>query len=152
MAQSTITLEFENIMKSLKADVQEVLHANIEEFKKCVSEEVHKSVYPQYSPSAYKIAGGETTHYHRREDSGGLSDVNNYEVVEGDLSLTLTNRTSSNPNYWRYSYSTEITELVENGSGYGWEGVPARPFMEKALDRFAHEVLEPQINQLGGGK
>ena len=152
MAQSTITLEFENIMKSLKADVQEILHANIDEFKKCVSEEVHKSVYPAYSPASYPIAGGGTAHYQRRMDGGGLSDVDNYEVIEGDLSLTLINRTSSNPNYWRYSYSTEITELVENGSGYGWEGVPSRPFMEKALDRFAHEVLEPQINQLGGAK
>ena len=152
MARTTITLEFENIMNSLKADVQEVLHANIDEFKKCVSEEVHKSVYPAYSPKAYTHSGGNEIRYQRRMNNGGLSDVSNYEVVEGDLSLTLINNASSNPNYWKYSYSTEITELVEEGSGDGWVDVPARPFMEKALDRFAHEVLEPQINQLGGGK
>lgn len=141
MANTSITLEFENIMSTMKGEVQRVLHDNIEQFKKVVSEEVHTSVYPFYR---------ETLRYDRRKDSGGLSDVNNYEVIEGDLSLTLINKTKSNPNYWKFKYSVPITEIVEDGAGDGWENVPGRPFMDKALDRFAHEVLEPQINELGG--
>lgn len=141
MAKSSITLEFENVMSTLKNEVQRILHDNIDEFKKTVSEEVHSSVYPYYR---------ESLEYDRRKDSGGLSDVNNYEVIEGELSLTLINKTESNPNYWKYKYSVPITEIVEGGTGDGWEGVPARPFMDKALDKFAHEVLEPQINELGG--
>ena len=143
MATTSITLEFENLMSTLKGEVQRVLHDNIDQFKEVVSEEVHTSVYPFYR---------ETLRYNRRKDSGGLSDVNNYEVIEGDLSLTLINKTNSNPNYWKFKYSVPITEIVEDGAGDGWENVPSRPFMDKALDRFAHEVLEPQINQLGGGK
>ena len=141
MAKSSITLEFENVMSSLKNEVQRILHDNIDEFKKTVSEEVHSSVYPYYR---------ESLEYDRRKDSGGLSDVNNYEVIEGELSLTLINKTESNPNYWKYKYSVPITEIVEGGTGDGWEDVPARPFMDKALDKFSHEVLEPQINELGG--
>lgn len=141
MAKSSITLEFENVMSSLKNEVQRILHDNIDEFKKTVSEEVHSSVYPYYR---------ESLEYDRRKDSGGLSDVNNYEVIEGELSLTLINKTESNPNYWKYKYSVPITEIVEGGTGDGWEDVPTRPFMDKALDKFAHEVLEPQINELGG--
>lgn len=128
-------------MSSFKNEVQRILHDNIDEFKKTVSEEVHSSVYPYYR---------ESLEYDRRKDSGGLSDVNNYEVIEGELSLTLINKTESNPNYWKYKYSVPITEIVEGGTGDGWEDVPARPFMDKALDKFAHEVLEPQINELGG--
>lgn len=142
MARSTITLEFEKLTGKLTSGVQEILHTNIEQFKKCVSEEVHNSVYPAYSPKDYD----------RRGDSGGLSDTGNYEVIEGNLSLLLTNKTESGTEYWKYSYSVPITEIVENGSGYGWVGVPARPFMDKALDKFAHEIIEPQINALLGGK
>lgn len=148
-----ITLEFDNIMISLKGQVQQILHDNIDEFKKCISSEVHKDVYPAYSPKKYtNQAGGKSISYNRRGDSGGLSDVDNYDVVEGDLSLTLTNKTESGTDYWKYMYSVPITELVENGSGYGWVGVPARPFMDKGAERFAHEILEPQIKALGGGK
>lgn len=148
-----ITLEFNNVMASLKNEVQEILHDNIDKFKQTVSEEVHQSVYPAYSPKPYTHQGkGVTVSYQRRMDSGGLSDKDNYEVIEGDLSLTLTNKTTSGTNYWKYSYSIPITEVVEDGSGHGWQGVPARPFMEKALDKFAYDVLEPQINALGGGK
>lgn len=143
MGRTSITLEFQNVMSTLKEEVQRILHDNIGEFKKAVSDEVHLSVYPMYY---------ESLDYTRREDNGGLSDPNNYEVIEGDLSLTLTNKTMSNPNYWKYTYSIPITDVVEEGSGYGWENVPARPFMDKALDKFAHEVLEPQINELGGGR
>lgn len=128
-------------MSTLKNEVQHILHDNIDEFKKTVSEEVHSSVYPYYR---------ESLEYDRRKDSGGLSDVNNYEVIEGELSLTLINKTESNPNYWKYKYSVPITEIVESGAGDGWENVPARPFMDKALEKFAHDVLEPQINKLGG--
>jgi dimeric dUTPase (all-alpha-NTP-PPase superfamily) len=137
---SSITLEFKKITEQLEQQVQDILHANIEEFKKTVSEEVHKSVYPFYAPKNYT----------RREDSGGLSDIDNYEVIENRLSLTLTNKTQSGTNYWKYRYSIPITEVVEEGSGDGWVDVPSRPFMEKALDKFAHEILEPQINALGG--
>ena len=137
---SEITLEFNNVMASIKNEVQAVLHGNIEKFKDIVSKEVHSSVYTAYSSARYE----------RRGDSGGLSDVNNYEVEEGNLSLTLTNKTESGTNYWKYSYSVPITEIVENGTGDGWVGVPARPFMENALDEFAYGILEPQINALGG--
>lgn len=144
MGQSSITLEFENIRKELTNDVQKILSDSKDDFRKCVSEEVHRSVYPAYSP--------DPDNYQRRMDEGGLSDEGNYEVIEGNLSLTLTNKTASNPNYWKYSYSVPITELVENATGDGWKGVPERPFMDNALDRFAHEILEPRINALGGGK
>lgn len=143
MAKTTVTLEFDLLTQALTSGVQGILHDNIENFKKCVSEEVHKSVYPMYP---------ETLNYSRRGDGGGLSDPNNYEVVESDLTLTLTNKTRSNPNYWKYTYSIPITDVVEEGSGYGWEDVPARPFMDKALDRFAHEFIEPSINAMLGGK
>ena len=62
MATTSITLEFENLMYMLKGEVQRVLHDNIEQFKKVVSEEVHTSVYPFYR---------ETLRYDRRKDSGG---------------------------------------------------------------------------------
>ena len=127
-------------MAGLKNEVQGILHNNIEAFKETVSEEADSSVYGAYS-SAY---------YSPRGHSGGLSDVSNYDVTEGDLSLTLRNRTTSGTNYWKYQYSVETTEIVEEGSGDGWVGVPARPFMDKALDKFAHDVLEPQISALGG--
>ena len=142
MARSTITLEFDKLTEKLTSGVQDILHSNIEQFKQCVSDEVHKSVYPFYSPKDYS----------RRGDVGGLSDISNYEVIEGDLSLILRNNTSSGTNYWKYSYSIPITEIVENGTGDGWVGVPARPFMDKALDKFAHEIIEPQINALLGGE
>ena len=143
MGRSSITLEFETALANIRGEIQTILHDNIQTFKETISEEVHKSVYPVYSPKDYD----------RREDSGGLSDINNYDVTEGDLSLTLSNNTVSSPNYWKYTYSVPITEIVENGSGDGWVGVPARPFMEKGLDKFAYDILQPQIEKrLGGGK
>ena len=141
MASTTLTLEFDKVMIALKKEVQDIMHNSTDDFKKVVSAEVHRSVYPYYR---------ETLEYGRRKDDGGLSDTDNYDVVEGDLSLTLTNNTRSNPNYWRYRYSIPITEVVEEGSGYGWQDVPPRPFMDKALDKFAHDVLEPKITALGG--
>ncbi len=143
MASGNITLDFDNIMRDVRREIQEVLHDNTDQFKKCVSDQVHQSVYPAYTPKAYT----------RREDGGGLSDPNNYEVFESDLSLTLLNTTISGPDYWKYSYPTFITEIVEDGSGDGWQGVPARPFMEKALNKFAYDILEPEIDKrVGGGK
>lgn len=144
MAKNTITLVFENLKKEMTDGIQMLLSDSKEDFKKCVSEEVHKSVYSAYSPDPLV--------YQRRMDNGGLSDTENYEVIEGDLSLMLTNKTNSNPNYWKYSYSVPITELVENGSGDGWIGVPERPFMDKALERFAYEIIEPKIKAMLGGK
>lgn len=141
MAKTTLTIQIDAVKEAVISGVQQILHDNIEEFKKAVSEEVHSSVYPLYSPMDYE----------RRGDGGGLSDVGNYEVIEGNLSLTLTNRTMSNPNYWRHSYSIPITEVVEDGSGYGWEGVPSRPFMDKALEKFANDTIVPQIEALLGG-
>ena len=141
MSKASITLEFAKLEEALTAGVQDILHANIGEFKKCVSEEVEASVYPMYSPKDYS----------RRGAAGGLAGENNYEVQEGALSLTLINRTMSNPDYWAFTYPVEITEIVEDGSGHGWVGVPARPFMEKALEKFAHEIIEPQINAMLGG-
>ena len=83
-------------------------------------------------------------------DSEGKDVTDNYEITEGDLSLTLRNRTESGTDYWKYKYSIETTDVVENGSGHGWKGVPARPFMEKGLERFAYDILEPKLNKLGG--
>lgn len=139
MATGNITLDFDNIMRDLRREIQDVLADNIEKFKQTVSEQVHETVYPAYAPKNYT----------RRGDGGGLSDPNNYEVFQGDLSLTLMNITSSGPGY---QYPVFTTEIVENGSGYGWQGVPARPFMEKALDKFAYDVLEPEIQKRLGGK
>lgn len=143
MAKSTIALEFENLTKKLTSDVQQILSDNKEEFKKCVSDEANRTVYPAYTPNPLT--------YQRRMESGGLSDCENYEVIEGNLSLTLTNNTRSNPDYWKYSYSVPTTEIVEEGSGDGWVGVPSRPFMDKALERFAYEIIEPKIKELLGG-
>ena len=145
MAKSTVTLEFDRITQELKPGIQNILSNNKETFKKCVSDEVHRSVYPLYTPSPQG-------RYVRRMDNGGLSDTDNYEVIEGDLSLKLINRTESGQDYWKFSYSMPITELVEEGKGHGWVGVPERPFMDKALDTFAHDIIEPQIIALLGGK
>ena len=147
MAESSITLEFANITKELENQVQDILHSSIEDFKKCVKEEAENAVYNgPYEPVSYPYRPA----YRRRGENGGLMDTGNYEVIEDRLSLKLTNKTRSNPLYWAYTYSTDTTELVEEGTGYGWIGVPERPFMDKALDKFAHDVLEPKITALGG--
>lgn len=137
---SKITLEFDNVMGALKKEIQDVLVESEEEFKKAISDQAHSDVYGAYS----------SKYYSPRMDAGGLSSTDNYEITEGDLSLTLRNRTESGTDYWKYKYSIETTDVVENGSGHGWKGVPARPFMEKGLERFAYDILEPKLNKLGG--
>lgn len=96
----------------------------------------------------------------------GVGDERSYEVtINGeDLSMTIESMVQGNP---RYSKSDgwdpgDITDIIEGGSGYHWkhseiykrQPVP-RPWMEKAGDDFAENVLLPMIdialtNLLGG--
>lgn len=144
-------INFDEILKeeiqAIEKETQGILHAFIPQFKKCVSDSVKENVYPAYSP----------TQYQRREDAGGLSDVDNYTVEEGKLSLTLINETTGNG---RYSNTQgwdpgPITDIIENGSGYHWtrSGIYQmqpypRPFMEQALDTFADVYLIPTIQEI----
>ena len=139
MTQSSLMLEFNTILQDAESRVQSVMHESIEDFKKTVSKHVHSDVYPEYTPKRYM----------RRGDNGGLSSTDNYEVTEGHLELTLNNRTTSGS---PFGYSIDITDVIEGGNGYGWQNIPARPFMDKALDEFAHEILEPRIREALGGE
>lgn len=143
-------VNFDEILKeelqAIENETQGILHAFIPQLKKCVSESVEKNVYPAYHPRQYE----------RREDSGGLSDVDNYTVEEGKLSLTLINETVGNA---RYSDTQgwdpgPITDIIESGSGYHWTGSEIyqsqpypRPFMEQALDTFVDVYLVPTIQE-----
>lgn len=139
MTKSSILLEFQTLMQDAENKTQGVMHDSIDDFKKTVSQHVHSDVYPEYTPKRYS----------RRGDNGGLSSPDNYEVTEGHLELTLNNKTASGS---PYGYSIDITDVVEEGNGYGWRGIPARPFMDKALEEFAHEILEPRIKEALGGE
>lgn len=138
MSSTTIVLELNNILESAEYEVQRIMHDSINDFKETVSQAAQDNVYdfPQGN-------------YIRRGTNGGLSDTSNYEVVEGELSLTLTNRTTSGE---PFGYSIDTTDVVENGNGYGWNNIPPRPFMDKALDKFVYEVLEPRIEKALGGE
>ena len=50
-------INFDEIMKEeiqkVENDVQSILHANIPQFKKCVSDSAEKKVYPAYKPAQY---------------------------------------------------------------------------------------------------
>lgn len=139
MTQQSLMLEFQSIMYDMENKVQGIMHDSIDDFKNTVAKHADKSVYPAYTPKRYN----------RRMDAGGLSDTANYEVTEDKLELTLNNKTTSGGNY---GYSIDITDVVEQGNGYGWEDIPARPFMDDALDEFAHEILEPRIREALGGE
>jgi hypothetical protein len=138
MSKTSMMLEFRTIMQNAENKIQGVMHDSIDDFKNTVSEHAKSDVYPLYTPMRY----------FRRMDAGGLSDTANYEVTEGRLELTLNNKTKSGA---PYGYSIDITDVVEEGNGYGWRDIPARPFMDKALEEFAHEILEPRIREALGG-
>lgn len=139
MTRSSILLEFQMLMQDAENKIQNAMHDSIDDFKKTVSRHVHSDVYPEYTPKRYS----------RRGDNGGLSFQDNYEVTEGHLELTLNNRTASGA---PFGYSIDITDVVEGGNGYGWQDIPPRPFMDKALDEFSHEILEPRIKEALGGE
>lgn len=115
--------------------------------------------------SAYK-----PTEYTRRSEEGsyngtyGVADEKSYEITVEGTSMTIESTVQGNPRYagtdgWD---SGNITDIIEGGSGYHWrhseiyrrQPVP-RPWMDKAGDDFADNMLMPMVdaaimNILGG--
>lgn len=136
---SKIDIEFQSVIKDIENDIQKGLHDLIPDFKKAVHESTNENVYEVYYPKDYN----------RRMENGGLGDEDNYEVIEDRLSLTLINNTPNNstPRYGGY-----VTDIIESGLGYNWSSaVPARPFMDKALERFVEEKVNPMLDDLNKG-
>ena len=85
------------------------------EVKQLESKNVKEVVYSEYSPKEYL----------RREDNGGLSDINNmsHDVISGGnmVVLSVDNNTMSNPDYNPYDKPLfELAGLVEYGDGNGY--------------------------------
>lgn len=115
------------------------------EVKKLESENVREVVYNSYpSPSEYV----------RREEHGGLSDVNNmhHEIFAGGnmVVLSVDNETMSNPAYMpNYKDQFQIAGLVEYGNNNG-HGEYDYPYHEDYLK--ARAFIEVTKNQLESGK
>jgi hypothetical protein len=104
----------------------------------------------------------ETFQYQRRKSSeGGIEDPDTYEVDidEGELSMTITSNLKGNPEYAPPRNGSEgwdsgnITEIIEEGTGYHWRGSTIykrepfpRPWMEKSGDEFVDTMLIPMID------
>jgi len=84
------------------------------EVKQLESENVKEVVY-EYTPKEYM----------RREDNGGLSDINNmsHDVISGGnmVVLSVDNNTMSNPDYNPHGKPPfELAGLIEYGDGNGY--------------------------------
>lgn len=146
LRMASLNDEIQTILNEIQQEIQTGLHDLIPEFKECVSRSADENVYSLYTP----------TQYERRENNGGLSDPGNYEVNEGDMSLTLVNNTPGNAERAGEGYdSGAITDLIESGTGYHWRESKIykmmpypRPFMEKAENDFADSRVGPMIDRL----
>lgn len=144
MAKSAF--DFSDLFNQIEREISEVMTSPESEkkLKEHAAFAAYEYVYPLYSP----------TEYDRRGSSGGLGDKNNYEVLRGELMLTLINNTTGNGSQpgesWTSGY---INDIIEGGSGYGWrhseiyQSQPyPRPFMQNAIDEFTEEYLLPEIH------
>ena len=110
-------------------------------------------VYPLYGDMSTANTPG-TRKYKRRYASGGLGDPDNYEVLTGDLELTVINNTTGNGEQPGESWTSgPINDIIEEGEGYGWRfseiymNQPCpRPFMQHGIDEFVDEYLLPEIH------
>jgi len=131
------------------------------EVKQLESQNVKDVVYNSYSPKVYD----------RREDNGGLSDVDNmhHEIFAGGNTVVMSvdNETMSNPDYMpNFKDPFQIAGLVEygNNNGYGEYDYPyhedylkSRAFIEatkqdlengKAKEMFIKGLAKEGINSI----
>lgn len=93
--------------------------------------------------------------YKRRYTEGGLGDPDNYEVLTGELELTVINNTPGNGEQPGESWTSgPINDIIEQGIGYGWRHSDIymyqpfpRPFMSQGVDEFTDEYLLPEIHK-----
>lgn len=138
--------DFNDLFNQIEREIGAVMTSP--ESKKRLQEQAafaaYEHVYPLYSP----------TEYQRRLSGGGLGDPQNYEVVPGELQLTLINNTTGNGGQPGESWTSGfINDIIESGSGYGWRHSEIyqdqpypRPFMQNAIDEFTEEYLLPEIH------
>lgn len=137
--------DFEDVFEQIKREVNSVITSP--ESQKKLQEHMrysaYENVYPYYAPVEYE----------RRYANGGLGDPENYEVIPGNMELTVINNTTGNGaqpgERWTSGY---INDIIENGVGYGWKRSAIyqmqpypRPFMQKGIDEFVDEYLLPEI-------
>ena len=134
MADLGLDTEFITWKKGLLNAVADAINNEVADaVKEKLTESVQNRVYAAYTPA----------NYNRRGDNGGLADKNNYihhAGIWGDtVVLFVSNNTTGNPDR-----SIFITNIIETGAGYNWNGiVPARPFMDEGLqDGIGHGDIE----------
>lgn len=139
--------ELDSIVNEIKARIQTELHNIAPFFQEQMAKGADEAVKTYKSSAKVK--------YQRRGSSGGMSDPKNYEIQEGDLSLTVFNNTLGNSAYensdgWDSGY---INDIIETGEGYHWrkseiyENQPwPRPFMEETGDRVVDQIIIPTVD------
>lgn len=138
--------DFSDLFKQIENEINAVI--NSAEAKKQLSEHMaysaYENVYPLYSPTVYN----------RRMSGGGLGSPLNYEVITGDLQMTVRNETTGNGGQPGESWTSgPINDIIETGMGYGWKHSEIyqmqpypRPFMQQGIDEFTDEYLLPEIH------
>lgn len=124
MADLGLNAEFITWEKRLLNAVADAINNEVADaVKEKLTESVQNRVYAAYTPANYNRRGG----------NGGLADKENYHhtmAASGNkIVLAVSNDTTGNPDR-----SIFITNIIETGAGYNWNGiVPARPFMDEGL-------------------
>ena len=121
-----------SLMEAINASLSEFMNTTgVETVKKAISKSVDERVYATYTNSGPRK-------YIRRKTSGGLSDPNQYEVVDdstvGDTHQILV------------SDDRHEVGVVESGQGYKWKNSRMaqdpfpRPYFEPADERVAIDL------------
>lgn len=115
----SVLQEYMAIMARLEMAVDDALDTEVAEAARTeMSRQVHERVYDAYTPQDPAT---------RRMDSGGLSDVRNYDArVEAGHMLTVENNTPM-----QHPDGGNLTEIVEQGRTAYRMPFP-RPFVEAA--------------------
>lgn len=164
--------ELQSIIQAIKNEIQYTMIRNLDACRKVFATTAANEIFggeQDGGPSEEDLAAGNKyisrTLHGAFNGTYGVGDERSYEVTVGkDLSMTIESTVQGNPRYARSQGwdPGNITDIIEGGSGYHWEHsaiylaqpVP-RPWMDKAGEEFAENLLMPMIdialtNLLGG--